>query len=116
MSRFSITKSHNNSFYVIAFFVQFGYTIAHLFPQIIVQKLLRIEQHRKDKIKRTINISSSESVKSVQRVLSFLLSKQSPLSWLQKPSEHATSEPSGELMREDEPDIVSQQPPLFPDE
>lgn len=57
-------------------------------------------------------------MKLVQEVLSFLIiSKQSPLSWLQNPSEHATSEPSGELMSEEEPDKVSQQPPpLLPDE
>lgn len=64
----------------------------------------------------TISISCRESVKPVQEPFSFLESKQSPLSWLQKPSEQATSEPSGELMSEEEPESVSQQPPLFPDE
>lgn len=63
------------------------------------------------KVKLTISISCRDNVNPDNENLSFLLiSKQSPLSWLQNPSEHATSEPSGELMREEDPDIVSQQP------
>lgn len=59
----------------------------------------------------TISISCRDSVNPDNDSLSFLLiSKQSPLSWLQNPSEHAISEPSGELMREEDPDKVSQQP------
>lgn len=56
-------------------------------------------------------------MKSVQRILSLLtVSEQSPLSWLQNPSEHATSDPSGEDIRLEEPDMVSQQPFPFPEE
>lgn len=61
------------------------------------------------------SISWRESVKPVQEILSIFVSIQSPLSWLQNPSEQATSEPSGELIREDDPDIISQHT-LLPEE